>query len=345
MLYVTTREKHDAHTAPRTFLADRGGDGGLFVPYQLPYLEKDQLAALEGISFGQRIAEVLNLFFNCKLSGWDVDSAVGRLPVRAAAMSHRILIAELWQNLDGSYGRLEMLLARKIRGDENTQARVSSWLRIAIRLAVLTAFFAELARVGELDWSSRVDIAVSAGDMSAAMTVWYGREMGLPVANIICACNENCAVWDLLHHGELHTDAAVIATAAPEADVALPPELERLIYGTLGLEQNRRYVEACENGGLYVPPAELFGRLRGGIFAAVVSSVRLEVLIPSVFRTNAYLMGPYTALAYGGLMDYRAKTGESRTALILAERSPLEDVQTVARAMGTTVDALQAQLS
>ena len=66
-------------------------------------------------------------------------------------------------------------------------------------------------------------------------------------------------------------------------------------------------------------------------------------MISSVYRTNRYLIGPYTALAYGGLTDYRAKTGESRTAVILAERAPAQDAAVVAVAMGTTEEQLLAQ--
>lgn len=342
MLYMTTTEKNDAYTAARTFFEDRGPDGGLFVPRQLPVYSQEQLAQLQETSFGERIARVLNGFFGTKLTGWDVDSAIGRCPVKVHPMSHRILFAELWQNLDGDYAHLEQILAEMIRGDGDRAARISSWLRIAVRIAVLFGLFSELARAGESNWDQTTDVSVHGGDLSATMAVWYARAMGLPIGNIICGCNENCVVWDLLHHGQMKTDAPLVSTSTPLADVSLPPELERLVYGTLGYEQTQRYLQTCQRRGLYVPPAESFEQLRYGMFAAVVSRARVEVLIPSVYRTNRYLMGPYTALAYGGLMDYRAKTGESRAALILAERAPKQDAALVALALGLTEQQIPA---
>ena len=344
MLYVTTTEKDDAYTAARTFLEDRGPDGGLFVPRQLPRFAQNDFSELVRESFGERIAGILNLFFSTKLTGWDVDSAVGRCPVKAATMSHRIFLLELWQNLDGSYTQLEKILAAKIRNDENTKQRVSSWLRIAIRIALLFASYAELVRTKALDWETAVDVSVVSGDLSGVMSLLYAREMGLPVANIICSCNENCALWDLLHHGEVKTDVQPIPTTTPLADVGLPAELERLIYGTLGWQYTKEFLHICKNRGLYVPPAEEFDRLRNGLFTAVVSRARVDVLISSVYRTNSYMVGPYTALAYGGLTDYRAKTGESRVALILADRSPIQDAAVVAQAMGITEQQLLKQL-
>ena len=344
MLYVTTVDKNDAHTAARTFLEDRGPDGGLYVPRQLPCFTIDDFAGLVQISFGERVAKMLNAFFSTKLTGWDVDSAIGRCPVKVATMSHRIFLLELWRNLDGSYEQLEKILAAKIRNDGNMRQRVSSWLRIAIRIALLFASYAELVRTKALDWEKPVDVSVVSGDLSAVMSLWYAREMGLPIANIICSCNENCALWDLLHHGEVKTDVQTIPTTTPLADVGLPVELERLIYGAFGWQHTKDFLHICKNRGLYVPPAEEFDCLRNGFFAAVVSRARVDVLISSVYRTSSYAIGPYTALAYGGLTDYRAKTGESRVALILAERSPVQDAAVVAQAMGVTEQQLLTQL-
>ena len=179
--------------------------------------------------------------------------------------------------------------------------------------------------------------------MSGVMTLWYAKEMGLPVGNIICSCNENCALWDFLNHGELKTDTQPIRTTTPLADVGLPQELERLIYGYFDWDGAKEFLQICRNKGLYIPPAEAFTHLRNGLFSAVVSRSRVDVLISSVYRTNSYLIGPYTALAYGGLTDYRAKTGESRTAVILAERAPAQDAAVVAAAMGMTEEQLLAQ--
>ena len=63
MLYVTTTDKNDAYTAARTFLEDRGPDGGLFVPRQLPRFTQEDFSEQVCESFGERLAKILNLFF------------------------------------------------------------------------------------------------------------------------------------------------------------------------------------------------------------------------------------------------------------------------------------------
>ena len=339
MLYVTTREKYDAFTAPRTLSADRGPDGGLFVPFRMPKLDPEEIQAWSGKSFGQAVADILNLFFSAGLTGWDVDFCVGRSPVKQVSMNYRIWVTEMWHNQNWTFDWLARHLLERVRGD-----RITDWGNIAVRIAVLFGVFAEQMKNGTVDFEHPMDVAVMAGDFSGPMAVWYAREMGLPIGTIVCSCNENGGPWDLLHHGQIHTDAVAISTGIPEADFGLPPDLERLVYGTLGFEENQRYCEACRQGKIYAPDPEQAERLRHGMYAAVVSRKRMDGIIRNVSKANDYLLDPAGALAYGGLQDYRAKTGETRPALILSERSPAATSQIVADALGISAQALQNRL-
>ena len=341
MLYVTTREKNDPQTTPKALTADRGTDGGLYVPFQTAKLSAADVQEMLDKPFSGCIAEVLNLFFSCRLTGLDVEFAIGRNPLKLVPMNHRIVIAEVWHNLDSCYDRLERELAAKICASQGAEMKLTSWLRIAIRIAVLFGIFAQLNRLG---MGTSVDVSVPTGDFSAVMAVWYGRDMGLPIANIICSCNENSGVWELLHLGELHTDGDATVTTTPLADAVVPCELERLISATMGREEAKRFADICASGRIYRPHLEAYPTLKEGMFSAVVSRSRLDALIPSVYRTNSYILGPYTALAYGGLMDYRAKTGETRPALMIAERSPVCDGAVVTDSMHMTMEELTTAL-
>jgi threonine synthase len=84
--------------------------------------------------------------------------------------------------------------------------------------------------------------------------------------------------------------------------------------------------------------------LRKGMYGAVVSGERMMGLIPSVHRTGGYILDPYAALAFGGLQDYRAKTGTHRTALLICDRSPLCDKKLVCAATGFSEKELKSKL-
>lgn len=306
MLYVTTREKYDAFTPIRSLQTDHGPDGGRYFPYKMPSLTAQEVSALKEKSFGQTVADVLNLFFDCSLTSWDVEFVIGRYPVKVQPISQKILVAELWRNLEGSYEKLEKQLAERIRSGFSGQTRLTSWLRIAIRIAMLTALTGELQRQGITD---PLDISVAEGDFTQVMALWYARQMGLPISNIICGCGDGSSAWELIHNGSLRDPAAM-------------PELERLVRGTLGVDEAQRYGKAAISGASFALLPNDLARLRSGLFAAVISAERKNAAVPNVKNTVGYRIDDTVAVAYSALLDYRAKTGESRAALLLAERDP-----------------------
>lgn len=316
MLYVSTRDRTDSFTAYRALQEEKAPSGGLFVPHRLPDLN-ESVQSLMGESFGENVARVLNCFFSTSLTGWDVDFLVGRHPLRLVMMNHRLVVAELWRNHAQKYDFLEESLYKKLSG--TVMKMPTDWARIAIRIAVLFGIFSELHRQG----IDQVDIAVATGDFSVPMAVWYAREMGLPVGKIICGCNENGAVWDLIHRGEFSTGASLVKTQYPAMDHSCPASIERLIYSVLGLKEAQRYVSVCNRRGTYQLDEESLQMLSDGLAASVVSGKRTRDVIKSIYRTSGYIVDGYTATSYGSLQDYRSRTGESRLTLLLCDQSPV----------------------
>ena len=278
------------------------------------------------------MAHMLNFFFSADLTGWDIEFAIGRSPVQIDTLAHRILIAESWHNSQWKFDHVVQLISDRLRGDEGGQIP-SNWVSIAVRIAALFASYGLLLATGRVEQDDVFDVAVTTGDFAAPMAAWYSRCMGLPVGNILCGCNTNGGVWDLLNHGEMATGGTAVRTVTPDADVVIPRNLERLVYESLGMEENLRYLDCCRTGSAYALNEQQLDQLRSGMFAAVISDSRVESIIHSVWRTSNYIFSPYAALAYGCLLDYRAKTGESRNVLLLAERSPTCDVERVAKFM------------
>lgn len=330
MLYVTTRNKHDTYTVHHVLEKDRGEDGGLFQPFHLVPFTRDELFEMAGQTFGQRVAQILNLFFSARLTGWDVDFCAGKNPVKIVPMSHRILEAECWHNPDNTFARMEKALCERICG--KAVEKPTAWMAIGVRIAVLFGIYGDLLASETVRPDKPLDVAVAAGDFTAPMAVWFAREMGLPIGNVICCCDEDSGLWELLHHGEVRTDCG------------MPVNLERLIHLTLGVEEAVRYCEICAAGRTYATRPGMLEQLRKGMDAYVVSAQRQSALIPSVYRTGGIILAPESAQAYGGLLDYRAKTGESRHALLLAERSPVPDKAAVAAAMDISEQELLRQL-
>ena len=345
MLYVTTRGTQDAFTAYRTTHQDRGPDGGFFVPMQMPVFNQTGVLKLSQNSFGQNAANILNLFFGTKISAWDVDVAIGRRGFTTETAGHRILMGQLWHDHSGSFQWVLRSLAGLVSPELEKGGPMSNWLEMGTRIAVIFAVFGDLLATGQISREKGVDVAVATGSFAMPMAVWYARQMGLPIRTLICGCNENGVVWDLLHRGEVDTGILAVKTSTTEADFGVPPNLERLIHATVGPEKAMHYWWSCTEGGTYTLTDVDTETLNKGMFAAVISMERVSSIIPSVYRTNRYVLDPYGALAYGALADYRARTGSVGPALILSEKGPVCEAASVSECMNISQNELVRILS
>lgn len=331
MLYLTTGSKTDTYTAARALREDRSPDGGFYVPMRLPRFDNSEIKALGQKSFSQNVAEVINLFFGTGLDSWSVEFAIGRYPVKLVQLTGREAVAETWHNPSWRYARLARGIEKAILHSDQISPVPSDWLMVASRIAVLFGIFGELIGDGA---EMPMDVAVPNGDFSGPMAAWYAREMGLPIANILCCCNDNNGTWRLLHKGEIRTDAAALHTDTPACDHVAPRDLERLIYGTLSPKYAVSFREVCQNGGTFYLEPEQQNMLRKGMYAPVTGLRRLESAVTNLYQNCRYLPDPCTALCYSGILDYRSVTGEGRRVLIISEEAPAYSVDFLARCLG-----------
>jgi len=334
VLYVTTRNNTDPCTPQHVLQKGRGDDGGFFLPFSLSKFSANELQSMAEKSFNQRAADILNLFFSKKLTAWDLDFCIGRYPVRVHPLRNRIAIGETWHNPEWNYDWLVRKLLQLFSAESED---TGCWTRIAIQTAVFFGIFGGL----DIANSGPVDISVVAGDFTAPLAAWYAREMGLPIGNIVCCCNENKNLWDLICLGQMRTDGVSLSTVVPEADVVLPLNLERFLWAAAGREVAASYLKCCSVGRIFSPEPDVLAKLQKGLFVSVVSSSRVKTTIPNVYKTHNYLMTPGSALAYSGLLDYRAKTGNNRPAIVISCENPSWHAEVVSEAMGISVQELK----
>lgn len=344
MLYVTTRIGDDAYTANWALSENRGPGGGFYLPLRMPKFSRAEIEALGEKSFAENVADIVNLLFNTQLDGWAVEFGIGRYPVKLVSISGRAAIAETWHNPVWRFERLARGIEKAVRQSDQISPAPTDWLMIASRIAVLFGIFGELMQGGAVSMDAPVDVAVAVGNFSAPMAAWYARDWGLPIGNIVVCCNENGSVWNLLHKGEIRTDAVAARTATPDCDFTVPTDMERLIFSTLGKAQTERFCETCRKGGTFYLEPHQMQTLRKGMYVTVMSQQRLESAIPNLYKTDGYIADPYTALAYSGLMDYRSRTGEFRNALILSDESPAFSLNLLSKCMGISSKELKNRI-
>ena len=328
MLYITTRNNKDAYTAHRALHENAAPDGGVYVPFQMPLFSAQEIAYFASIGFSKTVAEILNKFFSCGLSGWDVDFCIGRNAVRFESMTRRIIVAELWHNPQGLYEHMCSALYEKIT--EQRSDSISDWFTIAFHIAILFGLYSELCRTNAIVPSDAIDLSTMADNLSLPLAALYAKRMGLPIGTIIFTCEENSGIWDLVHLGEL-------SPAVANSNIL---GFERLIHTLLGHAAIADMHNSVNAKRTFRISEEIFPEFNNGLFCAVTGKDRCAQNVNSIYRSNSYILDPQAALSVGGLQDFRAKTGESKQTLVLSCVSPIKCVAQIAEATGISQEKL-----
>ena len=152
-------------------------------------------------------------------------------------------------------------------------------------------------------------MAVVAGDLSEITAVIFAKAMGFPVNRIVCACDDDSALWDLVNKGEC-------------GRANTPSFTELFLYKLVGGEMAEEYVAARENKKTYYFDEEKLQTIQECIYPAVVSADRAASIISGMYSSNHYMMDNSAALAYGSLQDYRSIVGINNPTLILSHKRP-----------------------
>ena len=313
MRYISTRDPQTIFETQDVIAEKQATDRGVYLPSDKITFTPHEIVALKDTPFNQIVADILNLFFDTHLSAWDIELCLGKTPGKTVAVSHRIVISELWHNPKGSISFFENALLSKLT-DQVRKITCNPWVRVAIKIAILFGLYGQLQSQEHFAAGSSFDFVVQTDDFTAPISAWYARSMGLPIHRIICTCNEESDFWEFVHRGAFNganaTDAAVTC-------------IEALLYLTLGAEEVARFAYCMTDGSVYSLDEEQHPLFTEGIFCSVISAGRVQTTIRSTLRSTGYHAEPETALRLAALQDYRASAGSSLQALLIADKAPL----------------------
>lgn len=309
MLYLNTRNKADSFTAHKMLHTKTLADGGLFVPMNLPALDDISLASFERMGFGEAAACIFNLFFGTKLSGWDVDFAVGRQALDLVSAGYKVCLAESWHNPAGSHEYLVQKLHQLVTGERCAAQDVNMWFRTTVDITILFAVYGKYCRQEIYEF----DIAVETGDLQQLLAVRCAQKMGLPIRKIILGSIDGDGVWEFFSHGGYQRNRKYS-----------PVGLEALLWLEFGYGEAIEYASSMDRRVIYKLNDVRLAMFKQGVFATVVGDNRAANIVESTIRTNNYQMELSTARAFAALQDYRAKTGENKNTLLFARNMPVK---------------------
>ena len=155
--------------------------------------------------------------------------------------------------------------------------------------------------------------------------------MGLPIAKLICASNENKVLYDFFSTGTYDRNRDFILTSSPSMDILISSNLERLIYRIAGndAEKNTKMMEELSTDGKYAITDEMRAQL-ADFYGNYTSEEETAKTIKKLYEDTGYIIDTHTAVAAGVYDKYKKDTGDTETKTVIASTaSPFKFTRSV----------------
>ncbi len=202
--------------------------------------------------------------------------------------------------------------------------------RLVPQIAYYVYAYSRLIKEERIKSGDLINIVVPTGNFGNILAAYYAKSMGLPVAKLICASNENKVLYDFFTTGEYNKNREFILTNSPSMDILISSNLERLIYHIAGddAQVNKGLMESLSETGIYDITDDMKSRL-SDFYGNYTSEEETASTIKSLYDKTGYIIDTHTAVASGVYNKYTAETGDDRPTVIASTASPFKFTRAV----------------
>ncbi|HIY63553.1 MAG TPA: threonine synthase [Candidatus Mediterraneibacter stercoripullorum] len=194
--------------------------------------------------------------------------------------------------------------------------------------------YAKLLENEEITSEEQINVTVPTGNFGNILAAYYAKQMGVPIAKLICASNENKVLFDFFRTGVYDRNREFVLTSSPSMDILISSNLERLIYTIAGqdAEKNADLMRQLNEKGSYEITEDMKKKLddfEGG-FATEEETAEA---IRTTYAHTGYVMDTHTAVASYVCAQYRKNSDDGKKCLIASTASPYKFARSVMSAI------------
>ncbi|MFV8044687.1 threonine synthase [Streptococcus pluranimalium] len=214
----------------------------------------------------------------------------------------------------------DRLLAQNIQFSSANSMNIG---RLVPQIVYYVYAYAQLVKAGEIENGQAMNVTVPTGNFGNILAAYYAREIGVPIAKLVCASNENKVLTDFFQTGTYDKKRAFKVTTSPSMDILVSSNLERLIFHLLGNDatKTKELMDALLTQGQYQLEAinpSILERFEAGF----ASEADTETEIKQVYQESHYIEDPHTAVASSVYRAYRDRTKDETPTVIASTASP-----------------------
>ena len=206
--------------------------------------------------------------------------------------------------------------------------------RLVPQIVYYVYAYANLYKTGQIQPGEEINVVVPTGNFGNILAAYYAKNLGVPIAKLICASNDNKVLYDFFQTGTYDKNREFVLTTSPSMDILISSNLERLIYLICGedSEKTKKLMEELKTTGKYTITLEMKEKLAD--FAAGYSTEEETAeSIHDTYQKTGYVMDTHTAVAAHVCGQYRAKSGDQTKCVIASTASPYKFVKSVMSAI------------
>lgn len=213
--------------------------------------------------------------------------------------------------------------------------------RLVPQIVYYVYAYAKLQQNGKIADGEEMNVVVPTGNFGNILAAFYAKNMGVPIAKLICASNENKVLYDFFRTGSYDRNREFMLTSSPSMDILISSNLERLIYRIAGndAEKNAEFMTALSQTGQYRITKEMSGQL-ADFYGNYASEQETAARIKELYEKTGYVIDTHTAVASAVCQKYREETGDTRKTVIASTASPFKFTRSVMNAIDSKYDSM-----
>ena len=183
--------------------------------------------------------------------------------------------------------------------------------------------YAKLLQNEEIAEDEEINVVVPTGNFGNILAAYYAKNMGIPIAKLICASNENKVLYDFFQTGTYDRNREFVLTTSQSMDILISSNLERLIYKISGEDARKDtdLMTELKTKGSYAITGEMKANL-ADFAAGYATEEQVAKTIHDIYEDTGYVMDTHTAVAATVYKAYKEDSKDDRKTVIASTASP-----------------------
>ena len=222
------------------------------------------------------------------------------------------------------FGDSEMAKYLEDMNMEFSSANSINFGRLVPQVVYYVSAYCDLVKSGRIALGDKFNVVVPTGNFGNILAAYYAKQMGIPIAKLVCASNKNNVLTDFINSGKYNKNRDFYTTSSPSMDILISSNLERLLYELYDHDEAEiaKLMNELTTDGEYTVSDEVKAKINAEFYGGFCDEKGTADTIKEHFGKYHYLCDTHTAVAVKVYEDYVKETGDKTVSVIASTASP-----------------------